>query len=168
MNQRNIRRFKITIAYITGALSVVYTALSFAVAVFARGFEMSWRLWSKVFAVFALILLWPVVDHCLLHWSPTVTGDSLVSEIVARWNWLNGLTLTLNPRLHDIERVLPLCLTFIAVHISACGFVVLWKAAFTNVHEDITATASGFLDRLSNPRRSRKSTTTGTGLQTAP
>lgn len=121
-------------------------------AVVNRGFNVSWRLWSKVLAGLLLIALWPVADRCLLHWAPTITGDSLIADIGSRLLWLTNLNLTLQdaPQGEHSYSLLGLLFGFAAVHVVICGLATSehLKADAKDMTNAITGAAEHYLRQI--------------------
>ncbi len=101
----------------------------------------------------AAFLLWPLVDHCLLHFHSGVTIDLLKAEILARWEWLTGLTISIVDRTPSGVTMLPVfksaCLA-VGIAIFATAFLTFAgvKATISGLYAAVECAASDSFDRI--------------------
>lgn len=136
---------------LVGSFTVLAATAIILLAVINRGFNVAWRLWAKVLAIPALVILWPIADHCLIHWSASITGDSLLTEIVARGRWITGLQVTLadGPHASHAYHITSLIFGLITLHVF---LYVLFTSEQVRIEteswaEDITAAAEHYIER---------------------
>ncbi len=79
---------------VVNAVGSLTLAAAFAICIFWwRGFTRMTSAISFFLLGLAAFLLWPFIEHGLLHFDPALTGTAIASESAVRWVWLTHLTI---------------------------------------------------------------------------